>query len=480
MKTNKNKTRNFVSKKKIKKERIIKTRKISRTTEKKESTKKEVQGKIISEKEGWKVVEVRGTSFEMGYAHGNLLSKELREVYETFQFVIKEDLKIPFSQYLEKSNALIKPVIKSNYPEIYQELKGISEGAKDNGTNVSVDFLISWNSYMSLYSIFEKGSIENKNININSGNKNNHRCSAFIATGSATQNGDIVMAHNTHSTFIEGRFMNIIMYLRPTTGTAFMMQMSPGFVSSISDWFICESGIIGCETTIAYTNYKPSFGNPAFCRIRQAMQYANSLDKYAEIMLDGNAGDYACSWQFGNVNTGEIMLLELGLEKYNIQRTMNGVYYGMNSAIDWSLRKIETDDHYIFDPKAPTGSRNIRLNYLLNDKYYGKINTENAKAILSDHYDMSLGKSQMNGRSICKHSEQDSSIAYMSVSPIGCVDGKVVNTIMAKKMEFLGRFGSSCNRHFSKKAFLKKHPEYKKLDYYLRDFPTRKWIHIKN
>jgi len=465
------------SRKVNKREYLIKP-KISRRT-KKNIRKGKVQGKIVSEKEGWTVLEIYGEPYEMGYAHGYLLANSLKEIRDTFPFIVKNDLKIPFSQYLEKSNVLIKPVVKSKYPDIYAELKGISEGAKRKGVNVSVDFLISWNSYMSLYSIFEKGSIENRNVSQeNRENSVKQRCSAFIATGSATENGDIVMAHNTHSSFIEGKFMNVIMYLKPSNGIHFMMQTCPGYISSISDWFICESGIIGCESTIAYIDYKPSFGNPAFCRIREVMQYANSLDDCIRIMLDGNAGDYACSWQFGDVNTGEIMLFEIGLEKYSVQRTTNGVYYGMNSAIDWSLRKTETTDSTLFDPKKSTGSRNLRLNYLLNQKYYGKINIQNAKRVLADHYDMFLGKRQMNGRSICNHGERDPPIENNRVIPNGCIDGKVVNSKMAKKMKFVGKFGSACNRVFRKNEFLKKHPEYEKLKEYLRDFPLYKWIHI--
>jgi hypothetical protein len=274
--------------------------------------------------------------------------------------------------------------------------------------------------------------------------------------------------------------MNIIMYVTPSRGHPFVMQTSPGYISSISDWFICESGIIGCESTIAYTNFKPSFGSPVFCRVREVMQYAKTLDHCIQIMLHDNAGDYACSWQFGNVNTGEIMLLEIGLEKYSLQRTTNGVYYGMNSAIDWSLRKTETDDDAIFNPMKYNGARNIRLNDLLNKKYYSKINTENAKRILADHYDVFLGKFALNGRSICNHSERDPPIEDETVIPNGCIDGKVVNTNMAKKMKFIGKFGASCNRVFRKNVFIKKHPEYKKFKPYLRDFPLRKWTTIKN
>jgi len=459
MKTKKNKSRKNFSEK-INRKRIF--------------TKKhhQINGRFVSIKEGWKTIEVYGEPFQMGYAHGYLLAEDLKKIKDFFVFIVKDELKISFSQYLEKSNLLIKPILKTKYPDIYEEIQGISKGARTKCIDISVDFLISWNAFMSLYSIFENESIQKKDEN-----KKQH-CSAFIATGSATKNGDIVMAHNTHSSFIEGQFMNVIMKMNPDRGMPFIMQMAPGFVASVSDWFICESGIIGCETTIAYTNFKPSFGSPFFCRIREAMQYGKTLDQYVEIMTNDNAGDYACSWQFGNVNTGEIMLFELGFENYSIQRTNNGVFYGMNSAIDYKLRMLETDDDAIFDPKISNGSRNYRLNQLLNETYYGKISRDNAKIIISDHYDTFLGKKQMNGRTICKHAEENSAIDGENVEPVGAMDGKVVDTKMAKKMEFFGRFGSSCGRSFKKSEFLKKYPKYERLRKYLPDFPKTNWVKL--
>ena len=37
-----------------------------------------IHGKITGEKEGWKMVHVYGEPYERGYAHGYLLSKELK------------------------------------------------------------------------------------------------------------------------------------------------------------------------------------------------------------------------------------------------------------------------------------------------------------------------------------------------------------------------------------------------------------------
>ena len=45
------------------------------------------------------------------------------------------------------------------------------------------------------------------------------------------------------------------------------------------------------------------------------MQYADSIDEWAEIMVKNNSGAYANSWLLGDIRTGEIARLELGLKQ---------------------------------------------------------------------------------------------------------------------------------------------------------------------
>jgi len=242
----------------------------------------------------------------------------------------------------------------------------------------------------------------------------------------------------------------------------------------MSDWYISKSGIVCCETTIADINYSPKFGVPFFLRIRDAIQYANTLDDCEYIMVTKNAGDYACSWFFGDIRTGEIMMLELGLHIKNVQRTTNGVFYGMNSAIGQELRTKETMDQEFHDVGSLTGHRNYRLNYLLNEQYYGKIDVPIAKKVIGDHYDIVLGKQAMNRRVICKHPELDPVAKY---KPYSCTDGKVLTTSMAKDLKFLGLFGSACGkRRFDKTQYIREHPEYKEWASHLEDMPIQKWV----
>jgi hypothetical protein len=429
-----------------------------------------LNGKIIEKKHGWIVAEIRGNAYEMGYAHGFLLHKELKRVVYSFPFMVKKYFDTSLANYIKVCKQQLNIIIQKDFPEIYEEIRGISDGAKKMGVNISIDALIAWNSTFGMEPFFEtkpKKKIE--------------RCSAFIATGNSTQDGEIVMAHNTHTDFLGGQLMNIIMYVYPSSGNHFVMQIAPGYVASGSDWFLCSTGIIGCETTIGGTEYKPKFGSPFFCRIRQAMQYGKTLDEYVEIMLKNNAGDYACSWLFGDINTNEIMQFEIGLDKHNINRTNNGLFYGMNSAFDFNLNNTETTDTDFHDISTSSGSRNYRLDALANNIYNGKINTDNAKKIISDHYDVFLNKEIMNGRSICNHSEKADydTVLRDAFYPRGCTDGKVVNSKMAKNLEFEGRFGSSCGRVFNVKSHIKQHPEYKDWGPYLKNMENEPWVKIR-
>lgn len=426
----------------------------------------EVSGHIVQIKNGWKTICIYGSPYDRGFAHGFLLYEDLQRILFMYPFLVDTRIHTTYKKYIKASNKYIKPVIIRHFPEIYEELEGIVAGANVRGVSITVDFLIAWNSHSSLQSYFETRP------------PHHGKCSAFIATGDATEDGKIVMGHTTHTNFAEAQVYNIVLFMIPEKGEPFVMQTGPGLVASVTDWFICSTGIMGCETTISSTNYKPQFGYPFFCRIRTAMQYATSLDEYATIMQTNNAGDYACSWLFGDIKTNEIMLCEIGLEKANIKKTNNGIFYGMNSALDVDLRTNETNDNHWNDITTSTGARTVRLNELLYNTYFGKINVENAKNILADHYDVSLKKDHPGKRSICIHIENNDESKTHPFYLHGCTDCKVTDSKMAANLEFMGRFGSACGRTFSIKQHIKRHPEYKTWEPYVRNFKKEKWMKI--
>jgi hypothetical protein len=211
------------------------------------------------------------------------------------------------------------------------------------------------------------------------------------------------------------------------------------------------------------------------------MQYGNSLDDYVDILLEGNSGDYANSWLFGDVNTNEILRIELGLKFNNVERTKNGFFIGFNAAYDPRIRNIECTNSGMYDIRRHQGARLVRLDELM-DKHKGKINIEVAKLIIADHYDVYLHKEDNPcSRTVCSHYDLDAR-EYMSqadrpkpFSPHGALDGFVVDTNLAKKMTFIGRFGSSCGIPFNKTEFCDKHIQWNVFRPYLLDRPSQPW-----
>ena len=412
--------------------------------------------KNISSLEGWITVKVSGSYYEMGYQHGSILHKQIKKAKDVMKYLVEKHYKISLTEYVSKSVSLVKET--NEWKNIFDELRGIRDGCS---SAMSLNELIAWNMYLSMEEVY--GSI----TGLNTGSV--ERCSAFIATGSKTVDGKILMAHNTHCDYASGFISNIVMHMAPSaSGTyPFVMQTLPGLVCSSTDWFISETGIIGCETTISKIKYIPDFekGVPYFFRIRKAMEIGKTLDDYVSIMMEQNAGDYACSWLFGDINTGEIMRFELGKKTHGIDRTKDGLFYGMNSAFSKELLLKETNDTELNDPMTINGSRNIRLNHLLNAQ---KLDLKYAKKVLADHYDHGENKFRKGMRGICKHKECEKGENYKIA---GAVDGKVTDATMAKKMKFVGRMGSSCGRVFLKK-------DYPDVPDCIDNMPRYKWTRL--
>ena len=469
------------------------TRKNKRKTQKKKDgdIRGNIHGKRYPKKNGWIRIQIWGNAFERGYAHGHLLSAELRNIREVIlPFLVKTFYHVTYAEYESLCHTQVFENIRTEYPEFFEELSGIAAGSM-----MSMDFIIAWNCHLSMSKFFKRMH-KKKHGGANDGYENS-RCSAFIAVGDATETGEIVMAHNTHSDFVSATTFNVVLEIDPEgqryenenpKPKKIKMQTAPGFIASGSDFFLCESGIIGCETTIGGMDYKPDFSckkTPYFCRVRQAMQYADSLDDFVAYMKKGNAGDYACSWLLGHTGgkAKEIMLFELGLNTVNIERKTDGVFYGMNAAISPEIREKETKpkgSEKFWDMNKPSGARNIRFHFLLYEKYYGKIGVANARTILADHYDVSTNQeTKGNGLTICRHANLETRIAASprgAFYPWGCTDGKVVSSSMAKRGSFLGRWGPTCGHAFSAKTFLEKHPKFKKWSPVLPNMPTEPWI----
>jgi hypothetical protein len=441
-----------------------------------------VKNGFSHEMNGWLYVSISGSPYDRGYAYGQLVAKEMKEILKMVNFTTYEDSGKKWDFFVDLSTQMLKPTIQQHFPEFYEEMDGFANGCSKAGTEVSTDEIIAWNNSMSLtgYVYPNIGLTESGSKRPGGEGGAPDRCSAFMAVGDYTKHGKIVAAHNDFANFVDGQYGRIIIDINPTDGCRFIMQGTIGWIWSGSDFYVTKYGMIGTETTIGgFLPYENKY--PISCRIRKAIQYGHNLDEYEKILLDGNSGDYACSWLFGDIKTNEIMRLELGLKYHNTERTTNGFFIGFNATYDPRIRNLECANSGFDDIRRHQGSRRVRLEDLM-ELHKGKINIDVAQLIIADHYDVYLNKENPCSRSVCSHYELDAR-EFMSQSdrpkpyqPRGAINGKVCDSEMAKNMSFLGRYGNSCGMPFNKNMFFLQHREWAYLKTYLHDRPQQPWV----
>ena len=421
------------------------------------------------EKNGWIYVHIEGTPEERGFQHGYLTANEIKESLYKLSTKWKYISAMEWTWFVKRAHDILTTKVDE---ENLAEIDGIVEGMKAAGVQTTRDEIVALNGYMEL--IWYWWPTVKDSFNTNSPQPKKDACSSFIATGSMTADGKIVLGHNSMVGY-EDPFCNIILDIVPEKGHRILMQAFTGFIHSGTDFFITDAGLVGSETTIGgFYPFDPN-GIPEFSRMRHATQYANSIDEWCEIMKKDNNGGYANAWLLGDINTNEIARLELGLKQIGFEKKKDGYFTGSNIAEDLKLLRLETksDETNI---KNSNVARRVRWKQLMNENA-GKINLELAKNFEADHYDVYLKGSSPSRRALCAHWELDPDLysSDLPFEPGGTLDGKVVDAAMAKQMSFSARWGSACGTAFDAKKFLEEHPQYDWMSGILKSRPSQAW-----
>ena len=422
------------------------------------------------DKNGWIYIHIEGEPYDRGVQHGYLVAPELDEILRSLKYLTYWNTGMEWEFFVKAAeNQFVSHIDQ----EFLEEIKGIADGARAAGVNISWQEILAWIGYDELVGYWWPNEMAGEYAN-----DDKDHCSAFIATGSVTKGGKVVMAHSSWDVFEQGQFFNVILDIEPVEGHRIFMQSVPGYIHSMTDFFVTDAGLMGTETTImGYSEYDPD-GAPEFLRVRKAMQYGNTLDQFVEIMKESNNGGYANSWLLANANTGEIMRFELGLKYQNIERTKDGYFIGFNAPTDPRIRNLECSNTGYTDIRWPSGARRVRLTQLMSE-HHGKIDVVAAENILADHYDVYLKKDNPCSRTVDGHYELDA-FEYWGMrvpfEPMGAVDGKVMDSDLAKELSFWARWGSPSGMAFDAKKFLSEHIQWSHLEGYLKDRPSQPWI----
>lgn len=349
--------------------------------------------------DGWIVLHIEGAPYDRGYQHGRLLATEIADHVRCF--AAEQSPKAPSDGWRQTRLLVNALFLRRIDKEFLEEMKGIADGATAAGARfddrpldvIDIVALNSWPEVETLDSGLEALPTGLEGIHFPRQQprampapKPMH-CSAFAATGPATRDGKIVFGHITMFGLRPSYFYNVWIDVKPARGHRVIMQSYPAGIHSGLDYYMNDAGIIVCETTIAQTRFNGE-GTALQSRIRQALQYADSIDKAVEILGKGNNGLYTNEWLLADIKTNEIAMFELGTAKSRLYRSSKndwfagteGFYWGCNNTKDIDVR-LETISalndrpaHTVFAP-----SERDKMWVKLYKQYKGKIDADFGK-----------------------------------------------------------------------------------------------------
>jgi hypothetical protein len=424
---------------------------------------------------GWIYVHLKGGPRDVGFQHGWHLAAEIDDVLRTMALYLEKSTGRDWAFYRNAAERMFWPKLAQEYKD---EIAGIVEGLKARLPESAYDRsdLLALNGWIELAQYYVP-ALETKTKTGAGDKKAPPACSGFIATGSYTQDGKIVIGHNNWCEYIVGERWNAVLDIEPAQGQRILMDAMPGYIHSGDDFAINGAGLVYTETTISQFKGFDEAGAPEFGRARKAAQYATSIDDFVRIMTTDNNGGYANDWLVGDLKTNEIARLELGLKNYRVWRASDGYFIGSNFASDPKLIAEETT----FDPNDQTQSVLVRKKRWeeLMAVYKGKINAELGKAFEADHVDAATGAPAANGNVLCGHVDTDPNglpeFTWAPYCPGGAVQGKVTTAALAKDMKFWARMGHPCGEDFLAADFLAKHPEFQWQGKFLKDMKAHPW-----
>ncbi|MBN1390204.1 MAG: hypothetical protein JXA22_06140 [Candidatus Thermoplasmatota archaeon] len=426
-----------------------------------------VSGEIVSgeqtpsggftwEKEGFRCIQVSGSPDQIGYQHGSLLSDLIPRSLSAYAHATERSYGLEWSQVR---------IMSVNYwiyvpEEMRQEMDGIVRGAAENGArNPLGDPVDRWDilALNAIWDIWWRTELPGNpwwwlpfDPNLPTYEpRTPHHCSAFVATGDATADGGFVLGQSLWMPYFLSPAHAVFIDIIPDRGNRIFMEVTAGMIWSGTEYYTNSAGLVVAETTLGTGPYR-WFGVPSFVRLRKAIQYADSIDTFRDIMLEQTNGAYCGDYIIADAKTNEVAVLELGSYEWELKRTTNGFLascnYPWDPEVAEEMGEVQGWDHGCYP-------RWVRLEQL-RDRDYGNITVFHGMEYLGDHYDTVEEKENPCSHTLCGHVENASGY------PHGSMDGKVTNRSMVSRMEIWARFGHSCGQPFIVADHASEHPEY--------------------
>ena len=186
----------------------------------------------LPEKNGWTFVHLEGTPANIGFQNGYLLAPEIADILKVTALEQAHDNKKDWQFFRDAARTMMWPHIE---PEYREELQGIVDGATAKGVKLDLWDVVALNGAEE-WEYYVKQYDKEHGIQSAASLVAPEHCSAFVATGSYTKDGKIVIAHNNWTSYLDGERWTIIFDIVPAKGNRMLMDGLPGVIHSADDF----------------------------------------------------------------------------------------------------------------------------------------------------------------------------------------------------------------------------------------------------
>src|SRR5579871_6423856 len=145
------------------------------------------------DRNGWTFVHLEGAPAEIGFQHGYLLAPEIQDTHKAVMVGLTHESKRDYSFFRDAAQNVLWPRVE---PEYREELKGIAEGLKARKVPLDLVDVVALNAWLELAPYYTGWWDNQHTMAAAAAPPVPEHCSAFVATGSYTSDGKIVIAHN--------------------------------------------------------------------------------------------------------------------------------------------------------------------------------------------------------------------------------------------------------------------------------------------
>jgi hypothetical protein len=297
---------------------------------------------------GWIYLHIEGAPYDRGYQHGRLMAREIEQYVNRCALML--DWRSKERAWEMGRTAADALFLRGFDREILEEMKGIADGAKAAGAkwnrrDIDLVDIVTANTINDLWTLegalpvtptgLEGLGLRRPKYAEPRAEKPKHEhCNTFAATGPATRDSKMVIAHTTWFPLLLDEQTNVLIDIKPVAGHRLLMQSYPGGIESGTDYYQNDTGVVLTETTLRQSPFNLRGTSVAF-RARKAIQYGTDIGQVVEYLKQENNGLYAAEWLIGDAKTNEIAMFELGTYRTKLYRSSQGEWFGGTAGFYW-------------------------------------------------------------------------------------------------------------------------------------------------